>query len=120
MLQCLSIFAILEILSACQVLLLVFFNLPGLASVKTRVQRLAAFSNGEVKVVREVLEHAQLLELFDDVISADEVTTFKPDPAIYGCPATRSDCQCDLAGFEQSFPYHRGKDRRTAHCLGQA
>ena len=56
---------------------------PGLASIKSRVQPVATFSNGEVKVVREVLEHAQLLELFDDVISADEVRTFKPDPAIY-------------------------------------
>jgi len=56
---------------------------PGLASIKSSVQCVAAFSNGEAKVVRELLESAQLSEFFDDVISVDEVRTFKPDPAVY-------------------------------------
>lgn len=34
-------------------------------------------------MVRAVLDHANLLHLFDDVVSADEIKTFKPDPAIY-------------------------------------
>jgi 2-haloacid dehalogenase len=55
----------------------------GLASIKRAGHLLAAFSNGEAEVVRTVLENAKLLSLFDDVVSADEVKTFKPDPATY-------------------------------------
>jgi 2-haloacid dehalogenase len=55
----------------------------GLASLKRAGHRLAAFSNGEAQTIRGVLEHANLLSLLDDVISADEVRTFKPDPAVY-------------------------------------
>jgi 2-haloacid dehalogenase len=56
---------------------------PGLASLKSGGHLLAAFSNGEAEEVRGVLEHANLLPLFDDIVSADEIRTFKPDPAIY-------------------------------------
>lgn len=55
----------------------------GLSSLRNRGYLLAAFSNGEAEVVRGVLESAKLLPLFDDIVSADEVRTFKPDPAIY-------------------------------------
>ena len=51
---------------------------PGLASFKSRSNVLPLSPTAKAKVVREVLEHAQLLELFDDIISADEVRTFKP------------------------------------------
>src|SRR5262245_15282629 len=56
---------------------------PGLASLKRAGHRLAAFSNGEAQTIRGVLENANLSSLFDDVISADEVRTFKPDSAVY-------------------------------------
>jgi 2-haloacid dehalogenase len=62
---------------------------PALASIKTGGHFLAAFSNGETEVVRGVLEKAGLLPLLDDVVSADEVRTFKPDPAIYAHAVTR-------------------------------
>jgi 2-haloacid dehalogenase len=55
----------------------------GLASIKSNGHRLAVFSNGEATAVRRVLENAQLLSFFDDVVSADEVRSFKPDPAVY-------------------------------------
>jgi 2-haloacid dehalogenase len=56
---------------------------PGLASIKSSGHSLAAFSNGEADAIRRVLKNAELLSFFDDVVSADEVRTFKPDPAIY-------------------------------------
>lgn len=56
---------------------------PGLTSLKGDGHLLAAFSNGEAQVVREVLGNANVLPLLADVISADEVRTFKPDPTIY-------------------------------------
>ena len=56
---------------------------PGLTSLKRDGYLLAAFSNGETDVIRGVLDNANLLPLFDDIVSADEIKTFKPDPAIY-------------------------------------
>jgi 2-haloacid dehalogenase len=55
----------------------------GLASLKTAGHSLAAFSNGETEIVRSLLEKAKLLSLLDDIVSADEMKTFKPDPALY-------------------------------------
>ena len=34
-------------------------------------------------MVRGVLDNANLLPVFDDIVSVDEIKTFKPDPAIY-------------------------------------
>ena len=62
---------------------------PGLTLLKRGGHLLAAFSNGETNVVQSVLGHANLLHLFDDVVSADEIKTFKPDPAIYAHAARR-------------------------------
>jgi 2-haloacid dehalogenase len=62
---------------------------PGLASIRRAGHRLAAFSNGEAQNIRSVLENANLLSLLDDVVSADEVRTFKPDPAVYAHAARR-------------------------------
>jgi 2-haloacid dehalogenase len=45
--------------------------------------RLLAFSNGKPQSVAGVLEHAGLLGLLSDVVSVDEVRSFKPDPAVY-------------------------------------
>jgi 2-haloacid dehalogenase len=61
----------------------------GLTSLKAGGHLLAAFSNGEAGMVRAVLEHAKLAPLLDDVVSTDEVKTFKPDPATYAHAAQR-------------------------------
>lgn len=55
----------------------------GLQLLKRNGHFLVAFSNGEAAAQRQILGNAQLLSFFDDIISADEVRTFKPDPAIY-------------------------------------
>jgi 2-haloacid dehalogenase len=44
---------------------------------------LIAFSNGTERAVRTVLENASLLSLFDEVVSVDDLRTYKPDPAVY-------------------------------------
>ena len=44
---------------------------------------LYAFSNGTADAVKSLLEHAGILRYFIDVISVDEIKTFKPDPAVY-------------------------------------
>jgi len=45
--------------------------------------RLYAFSNGKADAVKALLEHAGILDYFIDIISVDEIRTFKPDPAVY-------------------------------------
>jgi 2-haloacid dehalogenase len=55
----------------------------GLATTKRAGHFLAAFSNGEAEPVRSVLANAGLLTIIDDVVSADEARSFKPDPAVY-------------------------------------
>lgn len=56
---------------------------PGLESLKSNGYCVVALSNGEASGLRQVLGNAQLLSFFDDVVSADEVRTFKPDLVIY-------------------------------------
>lgn len=45
--------------------------------------RLYAFSNGKSDAVKSLLKHAGILHHFIDVISVDEIGTFKPDPDVY-------------------------------------
>jgi 2-haloacid dehalogenase len=78
---------------------------PGLTSLKSDERLLAAFSNGEAEVVREVLEHAKLLPLLDDVISADEVRTFKPDPIIYAHAVKRLGQDANATWLVSSNPF---------------
>jgi 2-haloacid dehalogenase len=78
---------------------------PGLTSLKRDGYLLAAFSNGEADVVRGVLDHANLLHLFDDIVSADEIKTFKPDPAIYAHAARRLGQSVDNLWLVSSNPF---------------
>jgi 2-haloacid dehalogenase len=77
----------------------------GLASLRNGGHFLAAFSNGEADVVRGVLESANLLSLFDDIVSADEVGTFKPDPAIYAHAAQRVGQAANALWLVSSNPF---------------
>ena len=53
-------------------------------------RQLYAFSNGTREMVTAVLENARIDQLFDGVISVDELQTFKPDPAVYAHVIQRS------------------------------
>lgn len=54
-----------------------------LAALKNSGHRLFAFSNGDRAAVSTLLAAADLQQYFIDTISADDVQTFKPDPAVY-------------------------------------
>ena len=56
---------------------------PALADLAAAGRRVVAFSNGTAASVTALLEHARLIELLDDIVSVDEVGSFKPDPAVY-------------------------------------
>ena len=55
----------------------------GLESLKAQGYRLFAFSNGAANAVNTLLETADISDLFEGVISADDIKTFKPNPGVY-------------------------------------
>jgi 2-haloacid dehalogenase len=77
----------------------------GLTALKSAGHYLAAFSNGEADVVRSLLENTKLLPLLDEVVSADEVRTFKPDPALYEHAVRRLGSSADLFWLVSSNPF---------------
>jgi len=73
-----------------------YLNLPpysdvvsGLETLNANGHTVVAFSNGTEKTVRSVLDNAGLLSLFSEVISVDDLKTFKPDPRVYEYLAQR-------------------------------
>jgi 2-haloacid dehalogenase len=44
---------------------------------------LFAFSNGKRTEIAAVLSNANILDYFDGIVTADDVRSFKPDPAVY-------------------------------------
>ena len=55
----------------------------GLTRVRDAGFRLFAFSNGPAEAVVSLLAQAGLRDFFLDVVSVDEVKSFKPDPDVY-------------------------------------
>ncbi len=65
-------------------------TLPAFADVRESAEQLResghdlyAFSNGSRQAVTILLEHAEILPLFDGVVSMEEVATYKPNPKGY-------------------------------------
>lgn len=54
-----------------------------LGKLKSANVRLFAFSNGSASDVTGLLENAGILHFFEDVVSVDDVKSFKPDPEVY-------------------------------------
>jgi 2-haloacid dehalogenase len=55
---------------------------PALYSLRATF-RLFAFSNGKRSEIDAVLSNANILDHFEGIITADDVRSFKPDPAVY-------------------------------------
>jgi len=55
----------------------------GLVLLKRAGYRLVALTNGTLRSARSVLENAGISEFLEDVLSAEPIATFKPDPAVY-------------------------------------
>lgn len=77
----------------------------GLEKLRRYGHKLYAFSNGKASAVESLLVHANLLDYFSDIISADEIKTFKPNPAIYDHFLKRSKCKIDSAWLVSSNPF---------------
>ncbi|MBS1224693.1 MAG: haloacid dehalogenase, type [Proteobacteria bacterium] len=54
-----------------------------LTALKAQGHRLVAFSNGVEASIRALLANAGVLPYLEDVVSVDDLRTFKPDPAVY-------------------------------------
>lgn len=55
----------------------------GLEQLQARGCRLYAFSNGKPDDVRSLMQHARIDRYLEDVVSTDEIKSFKPNPAVY-------------------------------------
>lgn len=55
----------------------------GLSRLKAAGYRLYAFSNGATEAVEVLLDNAGIRELFLDVVSVDDIKSFKPNPSVY-------------------------------------
>ncbi|WP_432478044.1 haloacid dehalogenase type II [Nocardioides sp. GXQ0305] len=56
---------------------------PALARLAGEGRRTVAFSNGPVAAADELLVAAGVRDHLSDVVSTDEIRSFKPDPAVY-------------------------------------
>ena len=54
-----------------------------LVDLRSADYRLFAFSNGSAEAVEMLLETAGIRDLFDGVVSVDDLKSFKPNPAVY-------------------------------------
>jgi 2-haloacid dehalogenase len=63
--------------------------IPGIKTLKQEGRMLVAFSNGVEATARTLLERAGILPHLDDVVSVDDLKTFKPDPEVYRYLARR-------------------------------
>jgi 2-haloacid dehalogenase len=71
-------------------LLEAYLHLPTFSDVRSGLDRLrhsghkvVALTNGVERSVRGLLQHAGIARYFEAVLSADQIATFKPDPAVY-------------------------------------
>ncbi len=51
--------------------------------LKDQGYKLFAFSNGKPEDVASLLENSGISSYFEDVVSTDEIKSFKPNPAVY-------------------------------------
>jgi len=66
---------------------------------------LFAFSNGLASDVESLLDQAGIREFFADVVSVDEVRSFKPDPEVYRHFMNRAKSQPELTWLISSNPF---------------
>ena len=76
-----------------------------LAQLQKDGHRLFAFSNGKAAAVDALLTHANLRNYFTDIVSVDEIGTFKPNPDVYAHFLHRSAAAAETAWLISSNPF---------------
>jgi 2-haloacid dehalogenase len=77
----------------------------GLARLRTANFRIYAFSNGSVDAVETLLIAAGIRDFFLDVISVDDLKSFKPNPGVYSYFLRKSGVSNDSAWLISSNPF---------------
>lgn len=93
-----------------QALLEAYGSLPAFPDVESGVNllhkhKLFAFSNGTPEAVEGLLRGANLREHFLDIISVDEIGTFKPNPQTYQHFIRRADAEIGESWLISSNPF---------------
>ncbi len=78
---------------------------PGLETLKSGGHRLVAFSNGVEATARTLLDRAGVLPHLEEVISVDDLKTFKPDPQVYEYLARRLGAEPSETWLISSNPF---------------
>jgi 2-haloacid dehalogenase len=65
-------------------------------------RKLAILSNGSPAMLNALVKHAGMSELFDAVISVDELKMFKPHPSVYGLATKYLGVNANEVGFVSS------------------
>lgn len=77
----------------------------GLSKLKSSSCRMFAFSNGRAGDVAILLRNAKIDDYFEDVVSVDEIKSFKPNPAVYSHFLRRSGSVGTEAWLISSNPF---------------
>ena len=77
----------------------------GLQRVKKAGYKMFAFSNGSTEAVTMLLVSAGIRDLFDGIVSVDELKSFKPNPAVYAHFLRRSSSSASEAWMISSNPF---------------
>lgn len=79
--------------------------LLGLQQLQQKGIRLFAFSNGSVSDVEELLVSASIRDIFEGVISCEDLESFKPNPAVYHYFLTQANASASEAWLVSSNPF---------------
>ena len=73
-----------------------------LKQLKLRGAKLAILSNGSPKMLAGACASAGIGDIFDDIVSVDEIRIYKPDPRVYDMVCTRFRVFPDAISFQSS------------------
>lgn len=94
-----------ELLQAYRILPAFKDTAPALPALQQAGHKLYAFSNGSQEAVETLLQAANIRDYFIDIVSVDDIKSFKPNPAVYSYFLRRSQAQHHQAWLISSNPF---------------
>ena len=79
--------------------------LPALEALSQSSYTLVAFSNGVKPTLKTLLSNANVLDHLEDIISVDELRTFKPNPKVYKYLAKKTGAESANCWVASSNPF---------------
>ncbi|MDY6980033.1 MAG: haloacid dehalogenase type II [Pseudomonadota bacterium] len=78
---------------------------PALEALHQNGMQMVAFSNGTAGGVRDLLQQADIVDFFSDIISVDEIGSYKPDPAVYQHCLSRAGTKAESCWLVSANPF---------------